>query len=50
MTSSDAIDSASQVLLAAARADGELGHYVRDPVTGERGLIIAVRATPSTTC
>jgi hypothetical protein len=39
----DAIDVASQALLDAAGPGGEFGRFVRHPVTGETGLVVAVR-------
>ncbi len=39
------IDEASRALFDAAGPGGELGWVGRDPVTGERGLVVAVRGS-----
>lgn len=39
----DAVDDASRALLAATGPQGEVGRFVRDPETGEEGLVLAVR-------
>jgi hypothetical protein len=37
------VEGASKLLLDETGAEGEFVHFVRDPVTGETGLVIAVR-------
>lgn len=37
------MDTATQVLLEEAGPDGEFGQVVRDPLSGERALVVVVR-------